>query len=100
MIIVCTGWSTSPLPMPTLLDQRAASELGGQLLRQFRTGPWSIGAQEIVDWLDDCGYISIVGDTAVSDPALATVRGQQAHNAETTSLMVHHEAGFRSAKLR
>lgn len=67
MIIVCTGWITSALPMPTSLDQRATRELGNQLLRQFRNGPWSVTSTEIVDWLDGCGYISVVGDTAISD---------------------------------
>jgi len=76
LIIVCAGWITSPLPMPTSLDQRASRELGGQLMRQFRTGPWSITGEEVLSWLTSCGYVTVTGDTAISDPALETVQSQ------------------------
>lgn len=76
LIVVCTGWITSPLPPPTSLDRQAAKDLGTQLMRQFRTGPWSITSHEIVDWLSGSGYITVTGNTAITDPALATVQLQ------------------------
>ena len=59
IIAVATGWTNTPIPLPSPITDHATTVFASQLRQQFRTGEWTIAAAGVREWLTRHNWITI-----------------------------------------